>query len=398
MTAARGDNEQERVGLRRRGGHGGSDGPVAEASSSNASSSGSGSRNAAPAPTKSLVELLFSPISYLLGDGEAEDPQMSAVAFNQSLRIKYGDHCPRFEHSSFRDAVTTARTASKFLLVYLHSNLHDETDSFCRHSLCTEELATYLNDNVALVSWGGCVQQAEGFGVSLSLGCAKFPYLALLTCVSRGVNVVEKITGNVSARIVIRQLNAAIERNNQILATARHIQQQRTEAQTLREQQDREYQESLEADRLREEEARRHEELERLREEEEIAQAIRQEQEEREREEMKKNAIQSKRERLVGSEPPSRRPPPGAGYKTAFIKFHLHNGQRLERVFYAHDTLSLVRDFIDVEFHDRDIAIVNYELATNFPKRTFGPDLLKMTLEEAGLSPQALVFVQDLDS
>jgi hypothetical protein len=51
-----------------------------------------------------------------------------------------------------------------------------------------------LNDSDCIVSWAGCVQHAEGFGVSLSLGCATFPFLALLTCVSRGVNVVEKIT------------------------------------------------------------------------------------------------------------------------------------------------------------------------------------------------------------
>lgn len=56
-------------------------------------------------------------------------------------------------------------------------------------------MSNYLNNSDCIVSWAGCVQHAEGFGVSLSLGCAKFPFLALLTCVSRGINVVEKITG-----------------------------------------------------------------------------------------------------------------------------------------------------------------------------------------------------------
>jgi FAS-associated factor 2 len=63
-------------------------------------------------------------------------------------------------------------------------------------ALCTPELSEYLNNSDCIVSWAGCVQHAEGFGVSLSLGCAKFPFLALLTCVSRGINVVEKITGD----------------------------------------------------------------------------------------------------------------------------------------------------------------------------------------------------------
>lgn len=105
------------------------------------------------------------------------------------------------------------------------------------------------------------------------------------------------------------------------------------------------------------------------------------------------------------------------------LKFHLHNGTRLERVFYAHDTLQTVRDFIDVEFFDRDIPITNYELATNFPKKVYGPELIDVTLADVvgsallpsastlwcpltlcsssrvqGLAPQSLVFVQDLDS
>jgi FAS-associated factor 2 len=78
------------------------------------------------------VELLFSPLSFVLGDGEPEDPQVSARAFTHALRRRYGDVFPRFEHTSFRDAVSTARTASKFLLVFLHSNIHDDADAFCR--------------------------------------------------------------------------------------------------------------------------------------------------------------------------------------------------------------------------------------------------------------------------
>ncbi|RLN06446.1 hypothetical protein BBJ28_00011413, partial [Nothophytophthora sp. Chile5] len=184
----------------------------------------------APRPQKGFVELLMSPLSFVLGDGEPEDPQVAARAFTHSLRRRYGETVtPRFEHTSFRDAVSTARTASKFLLVFLHSNIHDDADAFCR---------TYLNNSDCIVSWAGCVQHAEGFGVSLSLGCATFPFLALLSCVSRGVNVVEKITANLPASEIIQKLNAAVDRNNQILAAARHVRQQRSEAQILREQQD----------------------------------------------------------------------------------------------------------------------------------------------------------------
>ena len=85
-------------------------------------------------PRKGFVELLMSPLSFVLGDGEPEDPQTAARKFTHRLRRRYGDTVtPRFEHTSFRDAVSTARTASKFLFVYLHSNIHDDADMFCRY-------------------------------------------------------------------------------------------------------------------------------------------------------------------------------------------------------------------------------------------------------------------------
>ncbi|KAG6612022.1 putative regulator of the ubiquitin pathway (contains UAS and UBX domains) [Phytophthora cinnamomi] len=355
-------------------------------------------------PPKGFVELLMSPLSFVLGDGEPEDPQAAARNFAHSLRRRYGEAVtPRFEHTSFRDAVSTARTASKFLLVFLHSNIHDDADAFCRKAMCTERMSAYLNNSDCIVSWAGCVQHAEGFGVSLSLGCATFPFLALLSCVSRGVNVVEKITANLPADEIVQKLNAAVDRNNQILATARHIRQQRTEAQILREQQDREYQESLAADRRREQEAREQaerEEKERLQKEEEQRRAEedarRAEEEKIQQEKEYKAEVEAKRARIADG--PKTRAPPDADYKTAVIKFHLHNGTRLDHIFYAHDTLKTVRDFIDVEFFDREITIRNYELATNFPKKVYGPDLLDVTLADAGLAPQALVYVQDLDS
>uniref|UniRef100_A0AAV1TEE8 UBX domain-containing protein n=1 Tax=Peronospora matthiolae TaxID=2874970 RepID=A0AAV1TEE8_9STRA len=359
----------------------------------------------APPHRKGFVELLLSPLSFVLGDGEPEDPQTAARNFTHRLRRRYGDDVtPGFEHTSFRDAVSTARTASKFLLVFLHSNIHDDAAVFCRQAMCTARMRTYLNNSDCIVAWAGCVQYAEGFGVSLSLGCASFPFVALLSCVSRGINVVEKITANLPAEALIEKLNAAVERNNQILTTARRIRQQRSEAQILREQQDVEYQESLAADRRREQEARERaelEELERLQKEEEERLAeltVRRAEEDRLRQEQEyKVAIEAKRAQIADG-PKSRTPPPGAGYKTAVIKFHLHNGTRLEHIFYAHDTLKSVRDFIDVAFYDREIPIQNYELATNFPKRVYGPELLAVTLADAGLAPQALVFVQDLDS
>lgn len=162
----------------------------------------------------------------------------------------------------------------------------------------------------------------------------------------------------------------------------RIVDEYRTEAQLLREQQDLEYQESLAADRRRERETQLQEQRELAEKQRQEEEARRAEEEAKREEELRKQTIEAKRLRVADA-PPSRVPPPGADYKTAMIRFHLHNGTKLEHVFYAHDTLQTVRDFIDVEFFDRDIPITNYELATNFPKKVYGPDLLDVTLSNA---------------
>ncbi|KAI9919853.1 hypothetical protein PsorP6_015601 [Peronosclerospora sorghi] len=143
---------------------------------------------------------------------------------------------------------------------------------------------------------------------------------------------------NVAVDEVIEKLTGALDQNTQILTTARHLQQQRTEAQLLRAQQDLEYQESLAADRRREQLARERaerEEQEKVRQEEETRRA----QAEQARQAQQLHAeIQAKRLKIANG-PTSRVPPRGADYETVVLKFHLHTGTRLEHMFYAHDTL-----------------------------------------------------------
>ena len=44
------------------------------------------------------------------------------------------------------------------------------------------------------------------------------------------------------------------------------------------------------------------------------------------------------------------------------------------------------------------MEIENYNLSSSYPKCTFTVDDNAKTLEEAGLHPQAVLFVQNLDS
>lgn len=38
---------------------------------------------------------------------------------------------------------------------------------------------------------------------------------------------------------------------------------------------------------------------------------------------------------------------------------------------------------MDVNLHERNLEIVNYELAMNYPRRVWGPEEANLTIEEA---------------
>lgn len=102
---------------------------------------------------------------------------------------------PNFELSSFRDAVSTARATSKFLLVYLHSPIHEDTSAYCENVLNTTEFCSFLSESQLVIAWAGDISYSEGYSVSLSFGAAQFPFIALVTCQTRGVSILEKFTG-----------------------------------------------------------------------------------------------------------------------------------------------------------------------------------------------------------
>ncbi|CAN0576418.1 unnamed protein product, partial [Ectocarpus sp. 12 AP-2014] len=52
---------------------------------------------------------------------------------NQNVKRQYGqERRPMFLAESYREAVQEAARQHKFLMVYLHSPLHQDTPNFCR--------------------------------------------------------------------------------------------------------------------------------------------------------------------------------------------------------------------------------------------------------------------------
>jgi hypothetical protein len=73
-------------------------------------------------------------VNQLLGaifPAHASTPQDAASSLLQSLQSRY-DAVPPFVAGSFTDAAALARDQLKFLVIYIHSAMHQDTHRFCR--------------------------------------------------------------------------------------------------------------------------------------------------------------------------------------------------------------------------------------------------------------------------
>jgi UBX domain len=80
------------------------------------------------------------------------------------------------------------------------------------------------------------------------------------------------------------------------------------------------------------------------------------------------------------------------------IRLVLPSGAKINRRFALHATIATVKAFLKVHFTESNVNIVNVGLSTSFPRKTFDEADDALTLEEAGLVPQGVLMVQDLDA
>eukprot|EP00629_Pelagomonadales_sp_RCC1024_P007184 CAMPEP_0119267576 /NCGR_PEP_ID=MMETSP1329-20130426/5664_1 /TAXON_ID=114041 /ORGANISM="Genus nov. species nov., Strain RCC1024" /LENGTH=250 /DNA_ID=CAMNT_0007267505 /DNA_START=236 /DNA_END=984 /DNA_ORIENTATION=- len=165
-------------------------------------------------------------------------------------RVAPGAPGPRFFADSYRQAAASAAAQSKLLLIYLHSELHQDSAAFCAGALATEAFDRFCRSRFVL--WGADVASADGHVLASALGAAAFPFLALVVCRADREEVVERLQGAPpDAAEVLGRLEDACEQQREQLEALRRRQQSARDAQRLRSEQDRDYEEGLERDRQR---------------------------------------------------------------------------------------------------------------------------------------------------
>ncbi|XP_059640877.1 plant UBX domain-containing protein 10 [Cornus florida] len=330
------------------------------------------------------------------GDPSSSSPLVSvsaaaseAMAFVANFERDYGTNRPNFVVEGFMDALQRSRHEFKLLFVYLHSPDHPDTPLFCERTLCSEALAAFVNEN--FVAWGGSIRASEGFKMSNSLKASRYPFCAVvMAATNQRIALLQQVEGPKSPEEMLTVLQRVLEESAPVLVAARLDAEERRNNMRLREEQDAAYRAALEADQARE--RQRKEEQERM--EREAAEAERKQKEEEEareraaREAAEKEAalarMRQEKALSLGDEPEK-----GPDVTQVLVRFP--SGERKGRRFHSTTTIQSLYDYVDSL---GCLEVESYNLVSNFPRVVYGAEKQCMSLKEAGLHPQASLFVE----
>lgn len=296
---------------------------------------------------------------------------------------------PNFVVEGFMDALQRSQREFKLLFVYLHSPDHPDVPVFCEECLCSGLVAPFVNEN--FVCWGGSIRGSEGFKMSNSLKASRFPFCAVvMASTNQRIALLAQIEGLKTPEEMLVILQRVLEESSAPLVAAKLEAEERRNNLRLREEQDAAYRAALEADQARE--RQRKEEQDRL--EREATEA---ERKRREEEEARERAIREAAEREAAitrrrqEKAISLGVEPAKGPDVTQVLVRFPNGERKERRFYSSTTVQALYDYVDT------LDCLNaekYILVSNFPRVSYGPEKSSFSLKEAGLHPQASLFVE----
>ncbi|KAL2716093.1 FAS-associated factor 2-A isoform X1 [Vespula squamosa] len=308
----------------------------------------------------------------------SSDPVEDVMTFIRSYEERYGNVHPVFYQGSYSQALSDAKQELRFLLVYLQKDEAQDTDQWCRNTLNDPEVIRFINTHTLF--WACNVQSGEGYKVAESLKSGSYPFLATIVLKDNRMTIVGRMEGTPSAADLISRLQTIIQQNEINLIQARQDRAERSAAQSLRQQQDRAYEESLRAD----------QEKDRRREEERRA---REEQEAREKEQLNAQEQEIERIRLEKQLTVHKIPmePEPANPNACHLQIKL--GERtMKRRFLMTDTIEDVYHWI---FSQPD-SPASFEITTSYPKRILYPCRDISTLSSAGLTHREVLHVNDL--
>ena len=295
---------------------------------------------------------------------------------------------PICREETFQQAATRSRTRDnrKVLIVYLDSGSSDRFHARSQSVICSESVSSIINEQ--FIFWSGDVDFSAPLALWRALPIRSLPILAAIVSVnSTELKIVAACAGSqFDEEAAIAVLQKAQEAQDGLFAEDEQFRINRT----LRESQDREFEESLERDRLLEE-ARQAE-----REKEEQTQRELREKQQSKLE--KKSIIQREKELALARVEQAK---PIASATTIVVK--LPGGVRIEKKFDKSEVVATLYDWVlcsgllhaHAAEAGKSIRAGYFSLSTTFPARRL--ENMGATLEELDLVPNAVLAFAKLD-
>ncbi|TKY55232.1 Plant UBX domain-containing protein 10 [Spatholobus suberectus] len=311
-------------------------------------------------------------------------------SFLESFEQQYGTKHPFFYACSLVEAMKLAEKDHKFLFMYLHSPDHPFANVFCKETLCSEPVIQFLDVN--FVCWGALADRGEGLRMVATLSATTFPCCAVIApAPGESIAVLQQLEGPLSPAELVEILQRTLEEQGVAFGGAKAKQGEKIRAdRRLREEQDAAYLAALQIDKEKEK-------LTSLPSRERVQKPV-ETQNTRNNGKPRTNSInvtqqhskvnestREKRDKGVASK--------GSESQPTQILIRFPNGERREHTFLYTDKIQSIFSYIDSLGLP---GIGNYRLISNFPRKAYGVDQMRMTLKEAGLYPKASVFLEPL--
>ena len=269
------------------------------------------------------------------------NPRDTASRFAREFEEDYGTHSLRFFEDGYARAWDLAKKELKFLLVVLISPEHDDTSSFVRGTLLSQEVVSFINEpQNNIILWAGSVQDSEAYQVSEGLNCSKFPFAAFIAHTpqdsSSTMSTIARISGLLPPPAFVARLRTATSQQSAALERVRATRNEQQASRNLREEQNTAYERSLAQDRERARQRREVEEARLLSEREERAKVDAAEKEKRNQEQWKRWRAQSIA------------PEPGSDVKdVSRLSIRMPSGERVVRKFEGQAPMEDVYAFVE---------------------------------------------------
>ncbi|CAB1102447.1 unnamed protein product [Ectocarpus sp. CCAP 1310/34] len=332
-------------------------------------------------------------------------PNSSSGGFTEAFEAKYGKRHPKFNEKSFGDATETAWGRNRLCLVYIAAEKGSGgkaakvDDAICK-ALADPEVAEFIDSSFVMWVPGGkssAQRVAASAAAAKRVGARSLPFLGVVNSASetdkmtlerkleRSTVAMHHCNPPPSASQMVSWMARVLELKKNLLEVELAEQQRLKDEDTIYTERVEGYSKSLKDDALREVREREEEaERARLAEEERLAQEVLEAKQREDVERREKKAAE------LGQEPPESAVK-GAEAKAATLMLRLADGSRIRRRFLRSDPMGKVLDWADVQGVDLDAQ----RLSSTMPKASFShPGDSGMTIEEAGLGRQALLFVE----